>query len=309
MSSNIYVICDCYDIRGYEYKSFINTIKYIKNYVCDINDHICVVIEENAFLNCRRKLSGICDDIYILRIKDNKISNYRYCEIIYDFINKQNCDCIYVPSGIVGRSICAWLSGKLYSGVTADVLSMERKNNDIIYKRATTYNNLMASIVCRSKIQIASIQAPISEDYYTRDYKAKENYININNNENGHIVERSDFYTEKFDMDNIVLGIGRGVGIEDRNKIIEYASKHAIPVVGTKPLIESGVFPYSHQVGQSGKSISCRCYIAIGISGMIQHTVGIMNCKKIISINPDKKAPIHEIADVSIYLKAADVFV
>jgi electron transfer flavoprotein alpha subunit len=68
----------------------------------------------------------------------------------------------------------------------------------------------------------------------------------------------------------------------------------------TRPVVEAGLMPYERQVGQTGKTVSPKLYIAVGVSGAIQHLVAIQNAEKIIAINSDEKAPIFQIADVGI---------
>ena len=180
MSKSIYVICDSYDKNEYNFAPFIYTILYVRNTVCGISDVVNVLITENVFELCNEELQNVCDNIFVMKMRNNeKLSNYRYCELVYGFLSDQVCDYIFTPSSIIGRSICAWLSGKFNAGVTADVLSLENLDGDIFYKRATTYNNLLAKIVCKSKIQISSIQAPTDIVPQIRKRIADINYINV----------------------------------------------------------------------------------------------------------------------------------
>ena len=103
-----------------------------------------------------------------------------------------------------------------------------------------------------------------------------------------------------FRSDCIISG-GRGVGSADKFDVLEKLAKTLSGVVGcSRPIVELGWMPKSRQVGQSGKTVSPRLYIACGISGAIQHQVGIRNSDIIIAINKDPKAPIFYIADFGI---------
>jgi len=78
-------------------------------------------------------------------------------------------------------------------------------------------------------------------------------------------------------------------------------------VAGSRPLVEEGLLPHTRQVGQSGITVSPDLYLAVGISGAIQHLVGINASKKIIAINPDPQAPIFKIADLGIVADAREI--
>lgn len=96
----------------------------------------------------------------------------------------------------------------------------------------------------------------------------------------------------------IVVGIGRGVKSLDMvNRIREWAARFGAVVAGSRAAVEAGLIDAHMQVGQTGHTISPDLYIAIGISGQIQHTAALAGAKKIIAINPDRTAPIFGIAD------------
>ena len=96
----------------------------------------------------------------------------------------------------------------------------------------------------------------------------------------------------------IVVGIGRGVkSHETVDAISTWAESVGAAVAGSRAAVECGLVDASRQVGQTGQTISPDLYIAVGISGQIQHTAAIMGAKKIIAVNPDRNAPIFSMAD------------
>jgi electron transfer flavoprotein alpha subunit len=99
----------------------------------------------------------------------------------------------------------------------------------------------------------------------------------------------------------ILVAVGRGMGGPENVPLVEALAK-AIggEVAATRAVVDAGWVPYSMQVGQTGKTVSPKLYIACGISGAIQHKVGMSNAGTIIAINKDANAPIHEFADVSV---------
>jgi len=100
---------------------------------------------------------------------------------------------------------------------------------------------------------------------------------------------------------DILVAVGRGMGGPENVPLVEQLAK-AIggEVAATRAVVDAGWVPYSMQVGQTGKTVSPKLYIACGVSGAIQHKVGMANAGTIVAINKDPNAPIHEFADVSV---------
>jgi electron transfer flavoprotein alpha subunit len=100
---------------------------------------------------------------------------------------------------------------------------------------------------------------------------------------------------------DVLVAVGRGMGGPENVPLVEALAK-AIggEVAATRAVVDAGWVPYSMQVGQTGKTVSPKLYIACGISGAIQHKVGMANAGTIVAINKDVNAPIHEFADVSV---------
>lgn len=107
---------------------------------------------------------------------------------------------------------------------------------------------------------------------------------------------------------DFLIGIGRGIEDEENLELIEeLAEQFGAEIAATRPVIDNGWLPQGRQVGQSGKSVAPDVYLAIGISGAVQHVTGIRDAKSIIAINNDPNAPIFDIADYAIVGDLFDV--
>ena len=314
MKDSILVVYDSVLNLAVERRRFYQTVNRVNDacieYACGVL--IDILIPSAALESFEREYGEIsADNIYVLQTEGlNKQPLICYMEQIYKFCEKNPYMYIFFPSSIWGRSISAWLGGKFETGVTADVVELLYQSNekDFLFVRATAENELLSQIRCDKNPKIASVRGKKEQ----KDKKRQPQYIKLDNpmiyaQNNIHVLNR-EIYNLEIKDSRVVIGIGRGLNDEEISYIKEFAKLYGIPIVGSKPLVELGVLSKDKQVGQSGKFIDCDLYIAVGISGAPQHIVGILECKKIVAINPDAYAPIHQYADISIIKSAKTVF-
>ena len=99
----------------------------------------------------------------------------------------------------------------------------------------------------------------------------------------------------------VIVSVGRGIKEKDNLPIVEeFAQALGAELAASRPICDNGWLPMERQVGSSGQTVSPKLYIAVGISGAIQHLVGMKGSKSVIAINKDENAPIFEVADYGI---------
>lgn len=216
-----------------------------------------------------------------------------------------------------GRVLAPLIAARLLAGITADctAFSLDKKEN-LVQIRPALGGNIMAHIIsAETRPQCATVRPGVfkatplptptqteliteKESVFMSDTMEKIETDNKKGREERIILEQS----------RIVVAIGGGVSTPaDIEKIREFANEIGAEFGTSRELVEKGLMPHARQVGQSGKTIAPNLYIAIGISGAVQHLVGMRDSEFVIAINSDKEAPIHGEADISIVGKWQDV--
>ena len=209
-----------------------------------------------------------------------------------------------------GRAFIPRVAATLKTGLTADCtgLEIDSEKRLLLQTRPTFGGNIMATIICEARRPQMSTVRPRVFKKSSPDTSRKGQIIRVDFNKEG-VTSRTKLLgfvedlTEKVkleDADIIVCG-GRGLGKPENFEIIrELASVLGAAVGSSRPPVDDGWIPYSHQVGQTGKTVCPRLYIACGISGAVQHLAGMQTSDIIVAINDDPDAPIFEVASYGI---------
>lgn len=240
--------------------------------------------------------------------------NQPYYKSIVSLSEKYQPEIFLIGATTLGRDLAGAVATSLKTGLTADCTQLEMgevKGVDhklLLATRPAFGGNVIATIVCREKLpQMASVRPrvfPMAEF----NSKAKGNIIreNVKISEEditSSIIDRIEDKKENVNIEyaDVIVSGGRGLGTAEGFALLEELAQVLGGVVGTtRPCVDAGWINYSHQVGQTGKTVRPKLYIAAGISGALQHKVGILNSDFIIAINKDAKAPIFEVAHIGI---------
>lgn len=209
-----------------------------------------------------------------------------------------------------GRALIPRVAVMTTCGLTADCtgLDIDPENGDLLQTRPAFGGNIMATIRCSShRPQMASVRprvmkAPepdpartgkiIREPVVDSDVQKIKTVLEVFHNA-GTAVNLADA--------QIIISGGRGMrGKEGFDLLRQFAAKVGGAVGASRAAVDSGWIPYAHQVGQTGQTVQTKVYIACGISGQIQHLVGMQSCDLIIAIDKDPSTPMMQIADIAI---------
>ena len=289
-------------------KSSFESLSYAKKLSKLISlDVIAVVI------NCSElaPLSDFGPD-KIISIDEKKLETFNahnYADVISNVSKSVNAKNIIISDSINCKYLASLLSVKLNAAFVSNVVSLPHSTNPFLVKRSTFSNKAFCEIEINSEIRILSIS---------------KNSIGLNENKSEPIIISPDIYfteskltsesiklsNEKVSIEDadVVVSAGRGLkGPENWNIVEDLAKTLNAATACSKPVSDMGWRPHSEHVGQTGKPVSTNLYIAIGISGAIQHLAGVSSSKVKVVINNDPEAPFFKVADYGIVGDAFEV--
>jgi len=251
------------------------------------------------------------DKVYL--IDDPALANHQedfYTRELARLIQEHKPEIVLAGATSLGRSFIPRVASILKTGLTADCtgLEIDTESRLLLQTRPTFGGNVMATIICQARRpQMATVRPRVFKKN-TPDKSRKGQIIKVDFNKEG-ITSRTRLLnfvadlTERVkieDADIIVSG-GRGLGKAENFQLLEELAKALGAAMGSsRPPVDEGWIPYSHQVGQTGKTVRPRLYIACGISGAVQHLAGMQTSDIIVAINNDPGAPIFEVATYGI---------
>ena len=232
-----------------------------------------------------------------------------YAEMLSLLIKEHRPEIVLAGATAIGRSFFPRVAAKLWTGLTADCTSLEidKETGNLLQVRPAFGGNIMATILCpHNRPQMATVRPRVMKrGRYDEGKKGDVIHIDAQGLSSCTRVlqtvrEASEIAVNLQEADIIVSG-GRGLGDAKGFKLLEELAEVLGGAVGaSRAAVDEGWVPYSHQVGQTGKTVCPKIYIACGISGAVQHMVGMQSSDIIVAINKNPDAPIFNIATYGI---------
>lgn len=247
--------------------------------------------------------------------------NKPYTAALVSLVKKHKPEVFLIGATTLGRDLAGAVATSLGTGLTADCTQLamgEVKGSThklLLATRPAFGGNVIATIVCRNHTpQMATVRPRVfttsDPDPDAMGEVVKETFPQIIEDSNVQIMEfiRHEASNAMVEYADIIVSGGRGLGGPKGFALLQELADELGGVVGSsRPCVDAGWIPYDHQVGQTGKTVRPKLYIAAGISGAIQHKVGMQNSDFILAINRDPHAPIFDIATVGIVGDLFDV--
>ena len=227
-------------------------------------------------------------------------------DVLAQLVREHGFENVFLANSVLAADIAAGLAARLDAGLNWDLVDVARDDGTLTAKRPALQDSVYVDVGWKSTPRIALFRSGSFDAAATaggepeivdvtpslEDFSRQATMVEQAHEESeGPSIE---------DADVIVAG-GRGLGSPDNFALVEELARAlGGAVAATRAVVDAGWYPYATQVGQTGKSVSPKLYIACGISGAIQHKVGMQSSNVIVAINKDANAPIFEFCDLGV---------
>lgn len=295
-------------------KSIFEAVSYARA-VADQNNTNLVAVSIGDVDNETLTALGKYGAEKVLNVSNGNFKNFvnqAYASVIADAAKKESADIVVLSNSFSGRGLAPRIGVKLQAGVADGAVSLPEQNGGKFTVKKTAFSgkafavveltstNKVIALTPNSYKVVEKAVTPVIEEF---DVEARESDFRAMVKE----IVRSTHKVSLPDAE-IVVSAGRGLkGPENWGMVEELADLLGAALACSKPVSDNGWRPHSEHVGQTGIAVSPNLYIAIGISGAIQHLAGISASKVIVVINKDPEAPFFKVADYGIVGDAFEV--
>jgi electron transfer flavoprotein alpha subunit len=226
-------------------------------------------------------------------------------DALAQLVREQGFETVVFAASVLSADVAAGLAARLDAGLNWDLVDLVREDGRLVGKRPALGDTVVADVGWTSEPRIALIRSGTFEPKETAgEADVREFDVELEDFSSSAVMveqaheESSGPSIEEADV--IVAG-GRGLGGPEKFSLVEeLAQALGGAVAATRAVVDAGWYPYAAQVGQTGKTVAPKLYVACGISGAIQHKVGMQSSSTIVAINKDPNAPIFDFADLGV---------
>ena len=247
------------------------------------------------------------DEILLANNEDlNDYNPLFYTAALEQVINDHSFDLLILAHTYQARDWVPRLSARSNIPFISDCIDYSTENNSIEWVRSLYRSKINCKIKATSNKSIISVQSGCFKADNLKEGDSLINSVDINlSSVDKTIVPGEKFKESGSQIDlsssDVIVAIGRGIGKEENIPLAtELSNSLGGLLASSRPVVDSGWLDHSLQIGSSGQVVSPKLYLALGISGAIQHVVGMKGSKSIISINKDPNAPIFELSDYGV---------
>jgi electron transfer flavoprotein alpha subunit len=274
----------------------------------------CVALSVGAVENEKLQSLANYGADKILHAADEKLNAFipeAYASVIASAIKKENAQVVVISNTYSGKSIAPRVAAQLNAGIVSGVISFPETANGFSVRKAVFSGKGFATVQINTAVKVLAI-TPNSFPLTEQRKEAKMETLTPELNDSMFRTQSIEVSTVKGKVPlteaELVVSAGRGMkGPEHWNLVEDLADALHAATACSKPVADMNWRPHHEHVGQTGITIKPNLYIAIGISGAIQHLAGISSSKVIVAVNKDKEAPIFKIADYGIVGDAFEV--
>ena len=283
-----------------------------------LGEELCAVVIGENVKNYYAELSQYgTDKIYAVSAPEYRNYNtLAYANAMITLIKKYNPSVVLFPSTYIGRDLSPRISSELFVGLTADCTGLSIKEGNLIQTRPAFGGNIMADIKCPDyRPQMATVRPNVFKKVVKTPGRMAQVVeermaIPVSAGKVRIVQTHMDPVSgnQKLDEAPVVVSGGRGMKDKEGFEVLEqFATALGGAVGASRAAVDMGFKPKETQVGQSGVTVASKLYVACGISGAVQHVVGMEHSDVIIGINKDANAPIFNVCKYGIVGDAKQV--
>jgi len=270
---------------------------------------VAVIARDPAAVADQVDIEGV-KEIVSVKVEQEEFENDVYCQAVEQLISDRSPDVVLVGFTVNGMGYAPALAAKLGIGFASDVFALRRDGDDLVAERSFYGSKVNAEVDFPGHDRVLLMIRPTAWPPAEGAGGAVE--AELEASISGSHARHVDFQevAASGDVDitaaDFLLSVGRGVGEKENLGQFEgLAEKMGATLSVSRPLVDQGWMPNSRQVGQSGKTVKPKVYLALGISGAVQHLAGMKTSGTIIAVNTDPEAAIFNVAH---YGAVADLF-
>jgi electron transfer flavoprotein alpha subunit len=227
-------------------------------------------------------------------------------DVLAKVVRDGGYDTVLFANSVLAADIAAGLAARLDAGLNWDLSDISLEDGALIGTRPALQDSVLANVGWKSEPRLALFRSGSFDATPTGGGEPKVEEVAVELEQHSQAAKVVDQQLEESsgpsieDAEIIVAG-GRGLGSPDKFTLAEELARALGGAVGaTRAVVDAGWYPYAAQIGQTGKTVSPKLYVALGISGAIQHKVGMQSSNVIVAINKDGNAPIFEFSDLGV---------
>jgi electron transfer flavoprotein alpha subunit len=226
-------------------------------------------------------------------------------DVLSELVSAKGIDTVLLGSSVLAADIAAGLAARLGAGMNWGLVDLRLDGDSLVGTQPALQDSVFVDVGWKATPRIALVRAGTFEPVESGGTPAVEPVaVNVADwSSAAKMIERAHAESEGPSIEDaeVIVAGGRGLGGPENFTLVEELAQALGGAVGaTRAVVDAGWYPYSTQVGQTGKTVSPKLYVACGISGAIQHKVGMQGSGTIVAINKDRNAPIFDYCDVGV---------
>jgi len=292
-------------------RASLEALSFSKKIANDLNGEVIAVSIGKSIKEVDKLKKFGASKFYFLKSDElNYYSPSAFSKLLSDFAIEINADILIFSNTTLGKDLSPRVAAKLNAGIGVDCVNVNIGDGEIIYTRPIFAGKALIDCKFKTKTKVLTLRTnvfPLIENESSNFEVVEKEASNLDLRVK--IIEEVK-NTGKLDVAeaDIIVSGGRGLkGPENFKMLEELAEVLGAAVGASRAVVDAGWRPHSEQVGQTGKTVSPSLYVAVGISGAIQHLAGMRSSKCIVAINKDKDAPIFQVADYGIVGDAFEI--